>query len=298
MVAVWPGMGHVASSAGYYLMAKLGMQYYKEFPSAGVFDVDYALVKSGIVQKTQRPRNRIFVWHAPEGKRDLFVFIGEAQPPLGKYKFTEELIEFARQHDVERVFTFAAMATEMLPEHDSRVFAAATDKAALKELDLPEVRLLEEGHISGLNGVLLAAAIEHQMRGVCLLGEMPHLFAQLPFPKASLAVLRVFTQLADIPLDFRELEQQSRAIEQQLGEILAKVEQRTHSQQGEAEQEFGFQLEAEPTLTDQDQDRIERLFMEAAEDRSKAYELKGELDRLGVFDEYEDRFLDLFKHPE
>ena len=35
---------------------------------------------------------------------------------------------------------------------------------------------------------------------------------------------------------------------------------------------------------------------EAAElDRTKAYELKSELDRLEVFQEYEDRFLDLFK---
>jgi hypothetical protein len=33
----------------------------------------------------------------------------------------------------------------------------------------------------------------------------------------------------------------------------------------------------------------------AAKDRSKAFELKQELDRLGVFKEYEDRFLDLFK---
>jgi hypothetical protein len=41
-----------------------------------------------------------------------------------------------------------------------------------------------------------------------------------------------------------------------------------------------------------------RLFEKAREDRSKAYELKGELDRLGVFDLYEDRFLDLFKKPD
>ena len=32
MVAVWPGMGHVAISAGYYLMAKLGMHILAEFP--------------------------------------------------------------------------------------------------------------------------------------------------------------------------------------------------------------------------------------------------------------------------
>ena len=32
-----------------------------------------------------------------------------------------------------------------------------------------------------------------------------------------------------------------------------------------------------------------------ARDRAKAIELKQELDRLGVFKDYEDRFLDLFK---
>jgi len=43
--------------------------------------------------------------------------------------------------------------------------------------------------------------------------------------------------------------------------------------------------------------RIEGLFEQAGKDRSKAFELKQELDRLGVFKEHEDRFLDLFKKP-
>jgi hypothetical protein len=40
------------------------------------------------------------------------------------------------------------------------------------------------------------------------------------------------------------------------------------------------------------------LFERAVKDRSKAFELKQELDRLGVFKDYEDRFLDLFKKAE
>jgi hypothetical protein len=40
---------------------------------------------------------------------------------------------------------------------------------------------------------------------------------------------------------------------------------------------------------------LERLFEQAARDRSKAFGLTHELDRVGVFKEYEDRFLDLFK---
>jgi hypothetical protein len=64
----------------------------------------------------------------------------------------------------------------------------------------------------------------------------------------------------------------------------------------EEETEFTPQPE-EPRISPADERRIERLFEAARQDRSKAYELKGELDRLGVFDLYEDRFLDLFKKP-
>jgi hypothetical protein len=44
-----------------------------------------------------------------------------------------------------------------------------------------------------------------------------------------------------------------------------------------------------------DRRRIETLFSEAERDRSRALALKAELDRLGVFERYEDRFLDLFR---
>ncbi len=40
---------------------------------------------------------------------------------------------------------------------------------------------------------------------------------------------------------------------------------------------------------------IERLFEEAREERAKAHELEAELRRWGLFGEYEDRFLDLFR---
>lgn len=40
---------------------------------------------------------------------------------------------------------------------------------------------------------------------------------------------------------------------------------------------------------------IEQLFEEAREERAKVYELEAELRRWGLFEEYEDRFLDLFR---
>jgi uncharacterized protein len=301
LVAVWPGMGHVAISAGYYLMAKLGMHGLAEFSPRELFDVEHVEIKAGLIKSSRLPRSRLFVWKDPKQERDLVVFIGEAQPPLGRYAFCRRLIEYAQQLGVERVFTFAAMATQLHPEHAARVFAAATNDATLAELRRHDVEVLEDGQISGLNGVLLGIAAEMGLPGGCLLGEMPHLFAQLPFPAASLAVLQVFAKLARIEIDLSELSQQAQEMGKQLGEILAEVERKIQEQQGAAEEEAeGFLSPPveEPRVSPADERRIERLFEKAREDRAKAYELKGELDRLGVFDLYEDRFLDLFKKPE
>jgi proteasome assembly chaperone (PAC2) family protein len=252
-------------------------------------------VKEGIIQTGRRPRNRVFVWTDPRNKHDLVVFMGEAQPPMGKYAFCRQLINYAREIGVERVFTFAAMATQMHPEHPSRVFGAATDKESLEELKRLELELIEDGHIGGLNGVLLGAAVDSGLRGSCLLGEMPHLFSQLPFPKASLAILEVFTSITGIDLDFAELSDQAKVMEQQLGELLSRVQQ-SYGQQNSPEEE-GYSLESteEEPIPPADRQRIDRLFEQAVKDRSKAFELKQELDRLGLFKEYEDRFLDLFK---
>ncbi len=160
-----------------------------------------------------------------------------------------------------------------------------------------ELEILQDGHIGGLNGVLLGAAAEGGLHGACLLGEMPHLFVQLAFPKASLAILEVFTTMTGIELDFTELAEQSRIMEERLGELLARVEQ-TYGQQPAPEEEgYSPEVTEQDRPRSEDSQRIERLFDQAVQDRSKAFELKQELDRLGVFKEYEDRFLDLFKKP-
>ncbi|MCC9608330.1 PAC2 family protein [Blastopirellula sp. JC732] len=299
LVAVWPGMGNVGVNAGIYLLSKLEMTLAAEFEVGDLFDVDQVEVTSGIIHIGRRPRHRLFLWQDPAKKRDLLVFLGEAQPPAGKFNFCRQLIRNARQFGVERIFTFAAMATGMRPKHGSHVFVAATDEALLHELEHHEMVVLENGNIGGLNGILLGAAAEAGLQGACLLGEMPQVFAQLPYPKASLEILRAFSKLTDIQLDLSELAEQGRAMEEQLQEILAKVEGDQETEEQEEEEE-GFASEApEPEGPDPElAARIEQLFAAAANDSSKAFELKQELDRLGLFFKYEDRFLDLFKKKE
>lgn len=313
LVAVWPGMGGVGLNAGVYLLAKLGMSAIAEVDGGDLFDVERVDVEGGLIQPGRRPRSRLFLWHDPNGRHDLVVFLGEAQPPVGKYAFCRQLIRYAQEYGVERIITFAAMATQAGLTDRGRVFAAATDADTLAELRRLDLDILNEGSISGLNGVLLGAAAEAGLRGACLLGEMPHMFAQLPYPKASLAVLEAFAPMAGLDLDLTELSERAAEVSEQLGKLLERAER---AQQGEDEDEDEEDEEDEATVETNEEEEgedwegyqtptadepviaeraeVERLFGEAAADRSKAFELKQLLDRLGLYREYEDRFLDLF----
>ena len=130
-----------------------------------------------------------------------------------------------------------------------------------------------------------------------MLGEMPHVFAQIPFPKASLAILEVFTTMTGLDLDFSELAEQAQMVEEQLAELMGDSEGSDDEGGPEDGEEESDEPAAEPEgkLSTGEEERIERLFDQARRDRKKAFELKHVLDRLGVFKDYEDRFLDLFR---
>lgn len=88
LVAVWPGMGNVALSAGYYLLDKLGMHLIAEYEADDLFDVDHVEVKDGILQTGRRPRNRLFLWTdlAPVCSRKCRIFSLSCLPPRRRWR--------------------------------------------------------------------------------------------------------------------------------------------------------------------------------------------------------------------
>lgn len=314
LIAAWPGMGNVGVGACAYLLSKLTATMIHELPAGEHFDQNHIEVKDGLATPGRLPRSMFFQWSHPENHRDFLLFLGEAQPNQNGYALCRDVLDFAASKGVSRVITFAAMATQLHPSDDPNVFGIATDGEGIRQLQSLEVALLKEGEITGLNGVLLAAAIERGLPGLCLLGELPYFAAGVPNPKASKAVLEVFSTMTGMTLDFAELNEQAKAVEQGLIQLLEKL-QDAAGQQGEGEEGFDIpdvarmgeddepevgkdDSEEESTLDEATRARIESLFTAAKQDRSKAVHLKQELDRLGVFKQYEDRFLDLFKQGE
>lgn len=326
LIAAWPGMGTVSIGAAAYLINTLGARFVHEIRSRDIFELTHVEVKDGLARPGQMPRSVFFEWSNPKAKRDLLIFLGEAQPPARGYSLCHTVLDYAQSRGVDRIFTFAAMATQLHPSNKPNVFGVATNGEGIRELQSLEVTVLKEGQITGLNGVLLAAAIDRGLPATCLMGELPYFASAVPNPGASQAVLEVFTTLAGIEMDFAQLKEQADAVEEALLAMLEKLQDAARQQEAMGEEGFTLpeftveqsdeeeepedqaddqpedkkdtEAEAQPSLNYRTRQHIEGLFKAANHDRNKAFELKAELDRLGVFPQYEDRFLDLFKRAE
>lgn len=333
LVAAWPGMGNVAVLAAGYLVNTLGLKPIGEMVvrSAGigptaprgnapalnisdVFDVEHVQVKDGVVIPPRLPRNLLFQSQQPINGRNLIVFIGEAQPSSGNYAFAHALLDKAQQLGASRVLTFASMASELQAAQQPQVFGVATEPTLLDQLKRAEVTPLSDGQITGLNGVLLGAALERHMPGVCLLGEIPGFAAPIANPRAAKGVLDSFSVMTSIDLDFKPLDSHIAKVDRLLLKLQDRIEQREgDGAEGAAPIDLNelvrevelesFEVPEADTpqasghrpLTVIDRKQIEAVFAMVQKDRSRISELKSLLDRLGAFKEYENRFLDLFR---
>ncbi|MDE2489933.1 MAG: PAC2 family protein [Elusimicrobia bacterium] len=295
LVTAWPGMGGVAISAVVYLLSKLRMRQVREFDARDLFELDEAEVEDGLVRAARLPRSRLFLAEDAAPGLDLIAFLGEAQPPSGKLALCTRLLDAARELGAQRLVCFAAWAEGLEPSAAAHVRGVATDEAGLRELQGRGVAPVRRGRISGLNGVLLAAAAESGLPGLGLLGEMPALAPHLPYPSASAAVLRAFCGLSGMTLDLAELEAYGERMREQLSSAYQVALKSLQGAGPEPPEEPSAPITAAGGLDEEDARRVEELFAQAAGDRSKAFALKTELDRLGVFRQYEDRFLSLFR---
>ena len=296
LIAAWPGMGNVAMLTASYLKNQLGAQPMGEIAASDFFAPTGATVAKKIIKPPESPVNQFSYYHSSTSHTDLIFFIGSVQPiPHKEYRFAMEILKVAKMFGVQNVYTAAAAPSDMYFKDKPRVFAVPNTAALLKDLMQYEVHFMGDGTIAGLNGLLISVAGEIGIKGVCLLGEIPFFTAQIEFPKASLEILNILTKLLGIEIDMVDLElyaaQKEKEIEP-LATILAK--EKAESEDTSPEEKVIPEEEKIPRAI---RLKIEKLFRQAEFDRTykSKMRLKEELDKWELFDEYLDRFLDLFK---
>ncbi len=301
LIAAWPGMGDVALKAALYLKEKFKAQEFAVLTASDYYYPSGIFVEVGQIVLPPLPEGRFYVMKGAAAGNDAVLFISSAQPLIEKsFAYALEIIDFAVSLDIKTLYTFAAMPMPIEHTQIPQVRAVATQKKILDELAVRRIKVMPTGQISGLNGLILGAAKARGLNGVCLLGEIPLYTVQIENPLASMAVLERLSDILGMKVDLSELQRHAARMNQEIEHLIEYLKNppqaETPIDQEEIE-DIKKRLADASRLPESARRLIDRLFVAARRDLSRATELKKELDKWNVYDKYEDRFLDLFKKP-
>ena len=300
MVAAWPGMGNVALKSATYLKDRLKAQVFAEIEAEDFFIPNEAWIDNGLISLPSMPEGKFYFWENKTGEKDIIIFISQAQTrPEKNQEYVSKILEVAKNSKVDTICTFAAMPVPIDHLKKPEVLAATTNKKLIEKAKKISLKTMSKGQISGLNGLFLALAKEVGFSGICMLAEIPLYTIQIENPRASLAIVETFTKFAGIHVDLNPLRLQARLMQDEIEKLIDYLktpeDELTKPISEDEIEKLKNMLAAQERIPDSAKKKIEEFFGTAGKDIAKAPELKKELDKWGVYREYEDRFLDLFK---
>ncbi len=230
LICSWPGIGNIGTLAVSTLRSQLDAQSFGEIEPWDFFEPRKVVVKDGLLEELVFPASTFY--HRNLGGQDLIFFTGEEQPhgdgrlyASGEValKMADMVLDTAEQHGCRRVYTSGACVSAVHHETKPRVVAVASSESMLAEMKrIPNLVLMSEigegagdGVITGLNGLLLAAAKKRGIEAVCLMGEIPDWLSRTPFPypRAARSVMEAFAVILGTEVSFDFLDRQTEEVD-------------------------------------------------------------------------------------
>ncbi len=229
LVCGLPGSGFVGKIGADYLIAVLNAKKIAEY-RCDTFPPQVNIKVDGTVEP---PKAELFYAKAENG-RAVLIFTSDAQPAdtSDEYLLCEKVVKIAKKAGVREVYALAAYITGYFPTVP-KVFGAATDRKMLARLVEHGITTMNEGAITGMNGVVVGMASLHKIRGACLLGETSGYVLDA---NASQSVLEALSRVAGIKFDMTKIKSKAEETRKLVSQ-LQKIAERSREQAQEADKE-------------------------------------------------------------
>ena len=283
LIVLWPDSSPAVSNIGGELAARFPMEQHSIFLPTELAAATGAEIRGGHFHSLTGMPVRLYEWRDPLQEHDLIMLTCQGGFYGNVTQECRDILNIVSPNVIDRVITFVNKHNPELKDPDVRVSVAAAREDDLAKLDR-HVKVFEDGHLHGPQGVLLGVATEYDLSAYCIVVEssVDSVFVS---PDVMNEMLVTFERLTEIELRRGRLSEQAIRIQKHLKTLSRKQEKKVNeSVEDQMRNDENIQL-------------IERLFAEARSNPSQARRLKSELDRLELYPTFEDRFLDLFSNP-
>jgi hypothetical protein len=215
----WNDAGEAASEAVRAIKRQFGAQKVGAIDADDYYDFQFTrptVRRSGSGRRRIRwPSTRLSMARL-EGYPVNLVFVQGTEPSYRWRGFTEDLMEYVEDLDVDYLIVVGALLADVPHSRPIPVTATSEDGDLRERLNLEASQY--EGP-TGIVGVFADAADHHGIPTVSLWAAVPHYVAQAPSPKAQLALMHRIEELIQIPLDTNELAEDAEAWERGVNEL-------------------------------------------------------------------------------
>jgi proteasome assembly chaperone (PAC2) family protein len=246
----WNDGAQAASLAASFLARAWNATRFAEIDPEEFFDFQavrpHVSLEDGLTRRIDWPENAFYAAPIPvtanARERDAILLLG-VEPNTRWRTFTAEIVDLARELEVELVITLGALLADVPHTRPSPVTGSASDERLVSELGLSASRY--EGP-TGIVGVLHDACRRASLDSASLWAAVPHYASLAPSPLAAHALCTRLAELVQADLDVAELEKAAEAYVRQVSEAVAADEE-TQAYVSELERR-AEQLEAEADL--------------------------------------------------
>ncbi|ASN51963.1 PAC2 family protein [Sinomonas sp. R1AF57] len=215
----WNDAGEAASDALRFLRRQFDAQKVGATEADDYYDFQFTrptVRRSGSGRRRIKwPTTKVSTARVPGHPVDL-VFVQGTEPSYRWRAFTEELLEYVEDLEVDYLVVVGALLADVPHSRPIPVTATSENDELRERLSLEASQY--EGP-TGIVGVFADAADHHGTPTVSLWAAVPHYVAQAPSPKAQLALLHRIEEMLQIPLDTNELAEDAEAWERGVNEL-------------------------------------------------------------------------------
>jgi proteasome assembly chaperone (PAC2) family protein len=181
----------------------------------------HVALEEGLTRRIDWPETAFYHASIPGLERDAVLALG-IEPNLRWRTFSDEVVELARDLEVELVVTLGALLADVPHTRPAPVTGSASDPKLVEELRLASSRY--EGP-TGIVGVVHDACRRAELPSASLWAAVPHYASLAASPKAALALCLRLADLLGTEFDLADLERASAAYETPVSEAVASDEE-------------------------------------------------------------------------
>ena len=200
MVAAFTGWNDAADASsnaakalvegwGAELIASIDPEEYTDFATTR----PHVRLSGGMAREIVWPQTAVWGTSTPGG--DVLIVLGP-EPSLRWRSFCDQIVAIGARFSTPMVLTLGALLADVPHSRPVQLMGSATDQALIERFDLQRSRY--EGP-TGIVGVLHDAFNRAGVASASLWAATPSYAAQLPSPKAALALLRRATDMIGTP---------------------------------------------------------------------------------------------------